>query len=112
MFLYYQVQKEREKEGEEFADKEIFVTSAYKKKLEEMRKEDEKEKYEEYLETIGDVTKQNDLGMFLVYFNIGFGVDKLFMKSNCNNKNFPCGMRYFPEVKSSLYMLLYGPPTI
>ncbi|CAG9581358.1 unnamed protein product [Danaus chrysippus] len=59
-----QIQKEREKEGEEFADKEVFVTSAYKKKLEEMRIEEEKEKYEEYLESIGDVTKQQDLGGF------------------------------------------------
>ncbi|XP_045777085.1 nuclear speckle splicing regulatory protein 1 [Maniola jurtina] len=59
-----QVQKEREKEGNEFADKEVFVTSAYKKKLEEIRQEEEKEKREEYLENIGDVTKQRDLGGF------------------------------------------------
>ncbi|XP_072943982.1 nuclear speckle splicing regulatory protein 1 [Epargyreus clarus] len=59
-----QIQKEREKEGDEFADKEIFVTSAYKKKLEELKKEEEREKYEEYLESIGDVTRQKDLGGF------------------------------------------------
>ncbi|KAF9421583.1 hypothetical protein HW555_002516 [Spodoptera exigua] len=59
-----QVQKEREKEGDEFKDKEVFVTSAYKKKLEEMRLEEEKEKREEYLENIGDVMKQRDLGGF------------------------------------------------
>ncbi|XP_037298635.1 nuclear speckle splicing regulatory protein 1 [Manduca sexta] len=59
-----QIQKEREKEGDEFKDKEIFVTSAYKKKLEEMKLEEEKEKREEYLESIGDVTKQKDLGGF------------------------------------------------
>ncbi|CAB3239944.1 unnamed protein product [Arctia plantaginis] len=59
-----QIQKEREKEGDEFKDKEVFVTSAYKKKLEEMRLEEEKEKREEYLENIGDVTKQKDLGGF------------------------------------------------
>ncbi|XP_022821886.1 nuclear speckle splicing regulatory protein 1 isoform X1 [Spodoptera litura] len=59
-----QVQKEREKEGDEFKDKEVFVTSAYKKKLEEMRLEEEKEKREEYLENIGDVMKQKDLGGF------------------------------------------------
>ncbi|XP_049881612.1 nuclear speckle splicing regulatory protein 1 [Pectinophora gossypiella] len=59
-----QIQKEREKEGDEFADKEVFVTSAYKKKLEEMKLEEEKEKREEYLESIGDVTKQRDLGGF------------------------------------------------
>ncbi|CAG4978930.1 unnamed protein product [Parnassius apollo] len=62
--LERQIQKEREKEGDEFADKEVFVTSAYKKKLEEMRQEEEREKYEEYLESIGDVTKQKDLGGF------------------------------------------------
>ncbi|KAL0851215.1 hypothetical protein ABMA28_007059 [Loxostege sticticalis] len=59
-----QIQKERELEGDEFADKEVFVTSAYKKKLEEMSLEEEIEKREEYLESIGDVTKQRDLGGF------------------------------------------------
>ncbi|XP_050348221.1 nuclear speckle splicing regulatory protein 1 [Nymphalis io] len=59
-----QIQKEREKEGDEFADKEVFVTSAYKKKLEELRQEEEKEKYEDFLESVGDVTKQGDLGGF------------------------------------------------
>ncbi|KAL4702954.1 hypothetical protein ACJJTC_008732 [Scirpophaga incertulas] len=62
--LERQIQKEREREGDEFADKEVFVTSAYKKKLEEMSLEEEKEKREEYLEKIGDVTKQSDLGGF------------------------------------------------
>lgn len=38
------------------------MTSAYKKKIEEMKLEDEREKREEYLENIGDVTKQRDLG--------------------------------------------------
>ena len=32
------IQKEREAEGDEFQDKEAFVTSAYKEKLEQMRK--------------------------------------------------------------------------
>lgn len=66
------MQKERELEGSEFEDKEVFVTSAYKKKLEEMRLEEEQEKREEYLESIGDVTKQKDLGSYtlglLFYF--------------------------------------------
>lgn len=57
-------------EGNEFADKEVFVTSAYKKKLEEMALEEEKEKREEYLEFIGDVTKQRDLGNVCAYFYI------------------------------------------
>lgn len=59
-----QVQKEREAEGEEFKDKEAFVTSAYRKKLEEMRKLEEQNKRDDYLEAIGDVTKQKDLDGF------------------------------------------------
>jgi coiled-coil domain-containing protein 55 len=59
-----QVQKERETEGNEFKDKEAFVTSSYKKKLEEMREMEEEEKREEYLESIGDVRKQGNLDGF------------------------------------------------
>lgn len=59
-----QVQKERETEGEMFKDKEAFVTSSYKQKLEEMKKAEEEEKRFDYLESIGDVTKQRDLGRF------------------------------------------------
>ncbi|CAH2050357.1 unnamed protein product, partial [Iphiclides podalirius] len=71
------VQKERENEGDEFADKEVFVTSAYKKKLEEMKKQEEREKYEEYLESIGDVTKQKDLGGFYRHiYEQKLGTDK------------------------------------
>lgn len=59
-----QVQKERDEEGEMFKDKESFVTSAYREKLEEMRKAEEEEKRQDYLESIGDVTKQKDLDGF------------------------------------------------
>lgn len=59
-----QVQKERETEGEEFKDKESFVTSSYRLKLEEMKQAEEAEKRSDYLESIGDVTKQRDLGGF------------------------------------------------
>ena len=38
------MQKEREAEGDEFADKESFVTSSYRKKMEEMQKQEEEEK--------------------------------------------------------------------
>lgn len=58
------MQREREAEGEEFKDKESFVTSAYKKKLEELRELEEQEKREEYLEAIGDVRKQGNLDGF------------------------------------------------
>lgn len=59
-----QVQKEREEEGDEFKDKESFVTSSYRKKLEELKKAEEEEKREEYLESIGDVTKQQNMDGF------------------------------------------------
>uniref|UniRef100_A0A0A9XZF5 Nuclear speckle splicing regulatory protein 1 n=1 Tax=Lygus hesperus TaxID=30085 RepID=A0A0A9XZF5_LYGHE len=58
------VQKEREAEGDEFKDKETFVTSAYKKKLEEFAKLDEEQKRQDMLEDIGDVTKQQDISGF------------------------------------------------
>lgn len=58
------VQKEREAEGEEFKDKESFVTSAYRKKLEEFQAMDEQERLQEKLEELTDVAKQNDLSGF------------------------------------------------
>lgn len=59
-----QVQREREAEGDMFKDKETFVTATYRAKLEEMKIAEEAERREEYLEAIGDVTKQRDLGGF------------------------------------------------
>ncbi|CUS09887.1 unnamed protein product [Tuber aestivum] len=41
------LQKEREAEGEEYADKESFVTGAYKKQQEEMRRLEEEERLRE-----------------------------------------------------------------
>jgi coiled-coil domain-containing protein 55 len=41
------LQHERDKEGDEFADKEKFMTSAYKKQLEEVRQAEEEEKKRE-----------------------------------------------------------------
>lgn len=58
------VQKEREAEGEMYADKESFVTSAYKAKLEEFKKMEEEEARMSRLEAIGDVTKQADISGF------------------------------------------------
>ncbi|MEE6468584.1 hypothetical protein FKM82_008322 [Ascaphus truei] len=58
------IQKEREMEGEEFQDKEAFVTSAYKKKLLENADEEEREKREAAMEASLDVTKQKDLSGF------------------------------------------------
>ncbi|XP_066603580.1 nuclear speckle splicing regulatory protein 1 isoform X2 [Prorops nasuta] len=58
------VQKEREAEGNMYADKESFVTSAYKAKLEEFKKMEEEEARMQRLEEIGDVTKQQDMSGF------------------------------------------------
>ncbi|KAG7204673.1 hypothetical protein KM043_005088 [Ampulex compressa] len=58
------VQKEREAEGAMFADKESFVTSAYRAKLEEFKKMDEEESRMDRLEAIADVTKQQDMSGF------------------------------------------------
>lgn len=48
--LERQIQKEREAEGEEFKDKEEFITSSYRQKLEEYKKAEEEEKKMEYIE--------------------------------------------------------------
>ncbi|NXL56780.1 NSRP1 protein, partial [Chordeiles acutipennis] len=58
------IQKEREMEGGEFAHKEAFVTSAYKKKLQERAEEEERERREAAIEAYLDVTKQKDLSGF------------------------------------------------
>ena len=44
------IQKEREDEGEMFADKEVFVTSAFKKKMLEQQEEQDREHKQEALE--------------------------------------------------------------
>merc|ERR1712179_556129 len=59
-----QVQKEREAEGNEFADKESFVTSAYRKKMEEIAKQEEEEARTARIEAALDVTKQNNMDGF------------------------------------------------
>lgn len=51
------IQKEREKEGNEFEDKEVFVTGAYKKKMQEMQEQEEKERREAAME--GTTQSQN-----------------------------------------------------
>lgn len=57
------MQREREADADVYKDKESFVTSSYRKKIEEMKALEEQEKREEYLESIGEVTRQKDLGM-------------------------------------------------
>ena len=46
------IQKERAAEGDQYRDKETFVTSAYRKKLEEFNKLEEEEQRQEMLEGI------------------------------------------------------------
>jgi coiled-coil domain-containing protein 55 len=58
------VQKEREAEGDTYADKESFITSAYRAKLEEFKKMEEEEDRMSRLEAIGDVTKQQNMSGF------------------------------------------------
>ena len=41
------VKKERDAEGEEFKDKDAFITAGYKKRLEEMRQAEEEERLRE-----------------------------------------------------------------
>jgi len=48
------VQKEREAEKGQFDDKEAFVTDAYRRKMEEIRQEEERERKQEELEGISD----------------------------------------------------------
>ncbi|CAN7984912.1 unnamed protein product, partial [Ixodes hexagonus] len=58
------IQKERDTEGEVFADKEAYVTQAYRKKMQEMQEEEEKEMRRQQVEDMMDVTKQKDLTGF------------------------------------------------
>ncbi|KAF0038600.1 hypothetical protein F2P81_009084 [Scophthalmus maximus] len=58
------IQKEREAEGEKFSDKDAYVTSAYKLKLQEQKEELEREKREAQIEAALDVKKQKDLSGF------------------------------------------------
>ncbi|XP_028839917.1 nuclear speckle splicing regulatory protein 1 [Denticeps clupeoides] len=58
------IQKEREAEGDQFADKEAYVTSAYRQKLKEREEELEREKRQAQIEAALDVKKQKDLSGF------------------------------------------------
>ncbi len=57
--LERQVQKEREAEGDEFADKESFVTSAYRKKMEEMQKLEEEERKQDMVRNSIKISMNN-----------------------------------------------------
>lgn len=64
--------KERSQEDHIYADKDKFVTSAYKKKLAEQAKWMEEERLRQLREEKDDVTKKTDLSDF--YFNLGKNV--------------------------------------
>ncbi|XP_065866691.1 uncharacterized protein [Euphorbia lathyris] len=64
--------KERSKDDDLYADKDKFVTSAYKKKLAEQAKWMEEERLRQLKEDKDDVTKKSDLTDF--YFNLGKNV--------------------------------------
>ncbi|KDP35472.1 hypothetical protein JCGZ_10865 [Jatropha curcas] len=64
--------KERSKDDHLYADKDKFVTSAYKKKLAEQAQWMEEERRRQLQEEKEDVTKKSDLSDF--YFNLGKNV--------------------------------------
>jgi coiled-coil domain-containing protein 55 len=60
------LQKQREAEGEEFADKDMFVTEAYKKQQEEVKRMEEEEAKKEEAEA----KKRRGMGMSGFYRNV------------------------------------------
>lgn len=58
------IHKERQEEGDLWKDKEVFVTSAYRKKMEERAKIEEEEKNQDKIEELLDVRKAKDLSGF------------------------------------------------
>ena len=61
-------------EGDEFADKESFVTEAYKQKMREIREQEEEEKLQDLKESIMDVTKQRDMSGFYKWVKVSFAI--------------------------------------
>ncbi|OAD62353.1 Nuclear speckle splicing regulatory protein 1 [Eufriesea mexicana] len=81
------VQKEREAEGTMYADKESFVTSAYRAKLEEFKRMEEEENKMDRLEAIADVKKQQDMSGFYrhLYVQTIQSPEKLNVKNNISS---------------------------
>ncbi|KAI0981183.1 hypothetical protein GJ496_002270 [Pomphorhynchus laevis] len=61
------IQQERQQEGDMYADKEIFVTNAYREKLKAIEIQDQLVKEEEQREAILDVRTQGNLNSFYRY---------------------------------------------
>jgi len=67
------IQKEREAEGEQFADKDAYVTAAYRQKLQERQEELEKEKREAALEGTYDECRTTlNVSFFFFRFAVTF----------------------------------------
>lgn len=98
------VQKEREEEGEQFTDKESYVTEAYRKKLEEFKKAEALEKRDDYLEAIGDVTKQKDLdGFYRHLYEVKTGTCKTVEKPNISEPSEEISYKPISSGKSRTY---------
>merc|ERR1719154_531983 len=70
-------QREREKEGDMFADKEKFVTGAFRRKMEEIAEQEKEQARTEAMEAALDVTKQDNMGGFYRYiYRQTFGEEK------------------------------------
>lgn len=59
-----QVQKELACDGDMYSDKEAYVTTAFKRKLQEQAEMKKRLKKEEEIDAVNDVTKQQDMGLF------------------------------------------------
>ncbi|EFA80207.1 hypothetical protein PPL_07029 [Heterostelium album PN500] len=81
------IQKEREAEGDLYKDKEVFLTSGYKKKLEERKRQEE---IDRQAELSHDVTKKKDLSDFhrnLYNTIVDNNDDNSSNQENINNNN-------------------------
>jgi coiled-coil domain-containing protein 55 len=61
------IQRERELEGDLYADKEVFVTAAYKAKLAERQADLEREKLEDKREEMLNILQQDNMDAFYRY---------------------------------------------
>lgn len=57
-------QRERAQEGEEFAEKDVFVTGAYRRQMEELEQFRKQQEYQDRLDDLMDVQKQGGLSGF------------------------------------------------
>lgn len=76
------IQRERELEGDLYADKEVFVTAAYKAKLAERQAELEREKLEDQREAILNVQNQDNMDAFYRYqFKVRTGLERISLET-------------------------------